>query len=472
MNSMCKRFVLLLGIVMLAGCAAQRYRAAPIVAGASASQFASRSVADAGLRAFAEKNLGQPAPSWPPQTWNLQTLSLAALYFNPALDSARARLARAEAALVTAGARPNPTLSLSPGVPTPYLLTMDFAVPLETAGKRSYRVQTARHLDQAARLDLADSAWTVLTGVRLALLNYLLASRSLELFRAEAQVRADQVKILEQILSVGEIPRLDVDLARIELSKTEVAIRTAEGQVAEAKAVLAAAVGVPVAGLQDAQLSWPELDIPPSPESFSPAEVQRDAVLNRLDVRRSLAQYAAAEADLQLEIAKQYPDINLGPGYTFEERHSFFTVGFSSAIPLFNRNQGPIAEATARREEAAAAFMQTQAQVVARSERALAAYTAALKELADAESLRKSQEAQLAITQQAITAGADNRLSLDGVQIQVSVLARAQLDALARAQRALGDLEDAVQRPLAPGEVLPITPESPALGGRPGESKR
>jgi outer membrane protein TolC len=343
------------------------------------------------------------------------------------------------------------------------LLTVDFAVPIGTAGKRGYRVQSARNVDQAARLDLADSAWTVLSGVRLALLNYLLASRSLELVRSEEQVRSDQVNILERILSSGEITRLDVDLARIEFSKTEVAMRAAEGQTAEAKAALAAALGIPVAGLQDAEFLWPDMDTPPTPESLFPAEVQRDAVLNRLDVRRSLAQYASAEADLQLEIAKQYPDINLGPGYTYEERNSFFTLGLSSAIPLFNRNQGPIAEAEARRKEAAAAFLQTQAQVVAKSERALAVYTAALRELAEAQSLYQLQEMQLQIVQQAIRAGADNRLSLDGVQIQLSVLARARLDALGRAQRALGDLEDAVQRPLDHDGVFQIRPESPAL---------
>jgi len=457
-----KQIVPLFGVFLLTGCAIQRYQPSPIVAGAIASKFESRSLADDGLRSFEEKNLNQPV-LWPPNTWNLQTLSLAGLYFNPTLDLARARLARADAAIITAGARPNPTLGISPGIPSPYLLTLDFAVPIETAGKRGYRVLSARNLDQAARLDLADSAWTVLSGVRLALLNYLLASRSLELLRSEEQVRADQVSILERILSSGEITRLDLDLARIEFSKTEVAMRTAEGQIAEAKAALAAALGIPVAGLQDAQFVWPDMDTPPSPESIFPAEIQRDAVLNRLDVRRSLMQYAAAEADLQLEIAKQYPDINIGPGYTYEERHSFFTVGLSSAIPLFNRNQGPIAEAEARRKEAAAAFMQTQAQVVTKSERALAVYTAALRELAEAQSLHQLQEIQLQIVQQAIRAGADNRMSLDGVQIQVSVLARAGLDALGRAQRALGDLEDAVQRPLDHDGVFQIRPESPAL---------
>jgi outer membrane protein, heavy metal efflux system len=462
MAGMRKWIVPLLGVFFLAGCAVQRYQPSPIVAGATASQFESRSLADDGLRSFVEKNVNPPAP-WPPKTWDLRTLSLVALYFHPTLDLARARLARADAAMVTAGARPNPTLGISPGIPSPYLLTLDFAFPIETAGKRGYRVQSARNLDQAARLDLADSAWTVLSGVRLALLNYLLASRNLELVRSEEPVRADQVNILEQILSAGEITRVDVDLARIELSKTELAMRAVEGQTAEAKTALAAALGIPVAGLRDAQFAWPDMDTPPSPESTFPPEIQRDAVLNRLDIRRSLAQYAAAETDLQLEIAKQYPDINLGPGYTYEERNSFFTVGVSSAIPLFNRNQGPIAEAEARRKEAAAAFLQTQAQVIAKSERALAAYTAALRELAQAQSLYQLQETQLQTVQQTIRAGTDNRLSLDAVQIQLSVLARAKLDALGRAQRALGDLEDAVQRPLDHEGMFQFQPESPGL---------
>jgi outer membrane protein TolC len=455
MNAIQKGMVSLFGVLFLAGCAVQRYQPAPIVASATASGFESRNLADPGLQSFEEQNLGHPVSPWPPETWDLQTLSLAALYFNPALDAARARVAGTEASLVTAGARPNPSLSIAPGIPTPYLLTLDFAFPIETAGKRRYRIQVARNLDQAARLDLADSAWTILIGVRLALLNCFVASRNVEPLRSEERARAEQVSILEQVFSVGEIPRVDVDLARIELSKTQLAITTTEGQVGEAKAALAAAVGIPVVGLREARFSWPGMDTPPSAECLSSEEVRRDAVLNRLDIRRSLAQYAAAESDVQLQIAKQYPDINIGPGYTYEERNSFFTVGLSTSVPLFNRNQGPIAEAEARRKQAAASFLQTQAQVIARSERALAVYTATLKELAEAQSLYELQENQLQIIQQTIRAGAANRLSLDGAQLQLSVLARARLDALGRAQRTLGDLEDAVQRPLDPGGMLP-----------------
>jgi outer membrane protein TolC len=190
-------------------------------------------------------------------------------------------------------------------------------------------------------------------------------------------------------------------------------------------------------------------------------------------VRRSLAQYAAAEADLQLEISKQYPDVQIGPGYTYEEKNNFFTLGLSTTLPVFNRNQGPIAEAEARRREAAAAFLEKQAQIIAGSERALALYIAALKELAEADqSLRKLQNDHLQTMRQAFRLGEEDRLGLNGVQIESSVVARARLDALARAQSALGELEDAVQRPLDPGDMFSIDPESPALNKPPAESKR
>jgi cobalt-zinc-cadmium efflux system outer membrane protein len=461
----------LVGLVCLAGCAVHRYQPAPIIPSATALRFESRSLADPGLQSFEEQNLGHPI-SPPPTTWDLQTLSLAALYFHPTLDSARARIAGTEAAVVTAGARPNPSFSVAPGIPSPYLLTLDFAIPIETADKRTHRVHVARSLDQAARFDLADLAWTIRSGVRTALLNCIIASRNLELFRDEEKIREDQVKIMEEIFLAGEIPRQNLDASRIDLSRLRLAISSADGQVADAKGALAAAIGIPWVALQDVDFSWSNIETLPRAESLLLGDVNREAVLNRLDLRRSLAQYAAAEASLQLEIAKQYPDINLGPGYTYEEKHSFFTVGLSTTIPLFNRNEGPIAEAEAHRKEAAAAFLERQAKVIGRSERAFATYEAALKEQMQVESIRKLEEIQLQITQQAIEGGTDNRLSLDNLKIQSSVSSRARLDALAHAQRALGELEDAIQRPLDGTEIFTITPEVPALTGPTKKLKR
>lgn len=447
----------------MAACAGRRYEPAPIAAGAAASRYEARDLADPGLREFEEAYLGRPVSAWPPSTWDFQALSLAALYFSPVLDAARARIAATQAALVSAGARPNPTLGIAPGIPSPYLLNVELAIPLETAGKRRHRIEAARNLDQAARLDLAASAWAVRRAVRSALLNYLVASQLREALGSEGKIRAEQLAILERVAAAGEIPRSEINLARIELSKTRLAIHMSEAQAAESKAALAAAIGIPAAALPDAQISWPHMDDLPSAATFSPEAIRSDAVVNRLDVRSSLVQYAAAEAGLQLEIAKQYPDVNLGPGYTYEERQSFFTVGFSTVIPLFNRNQGPIAEAEAHRQEAAAAFQEVQARAIEQSDRAFAVYTSALKELAEAGSLMDLLAAQRRATQESVRVGEQDRLSLADVRIQDSVSVRARLDALAHAQAALGDLEDAVQRPLAGDDEFPIGSDSVPL---------
>lgn len=443
----------LLGSMLAAGCVTQHYHPAPIAAEQTAAAFAARSLDDPGLRAFAEPVYGPQA--WPPATWDYRALALAALYFHPSLDAARARIAESQAQILTAGARPNPTLALTPGVPSPYLLTVDLSFPIETAGKRGYRLQAARSLDLAARLELAQAAWAVRSGVRAALVDQLATSRTLDLLRAEAERRAEQVRLLQAMASAGEISRQEVSTAEVELSRAHTAVAEAAARSAESYAALAAAVGLPVAALRDARLAWPEWESPPSAESLPRDAIERDAVLNRLDVRAALARYAAAESSLQLEIAKQFPDIDIGPGYTYEEKRSYFTVGFAATIPLLDRNQGPIAEAEARRLKAQAEFVQTQTAVMSGSARALALYGAALDGLAEARRFADTQTRRREATRKSVQAGEQGRLDLDDAEIEQSVAERARLEALAHAQQALGDLEDAVEKPLLPGDALP-----------------
>jgi outer membrane protein TolC len=445
----------IVGCVLLVGCAAQQYRAAPLSADAAAAAFEARSLADPGLRAFEERCLGHAIEQWPPAEWDLRTLSLAGYYFNPEIEAARARSAEAKAAAETAAARPNPSFEIVPGIPSPYLLTLDLSVPVQTAGKRGHRIQAARSLDRAARLDLAESAWRIRSALRAALVDYLAASRALDLLHAEARIRERQLEVLQRASSAGEIARPAVLAARAELSQTRAALGAAEEAVAVARAALAAAIGIPAAALAERRIVWPDMDRPPDTGTLELAGIRRDAVLNRLDVRGALARYAAAEADLQLEIAKQYPDFNLGPGYSYEERQSYFTVGLSASIPLFDRNRGPIAEAEARRRKAAAAFVATQADAILQSERTLAVYRVALAGLAEAQHFADLQADQHEDVLRAVRAGERDGLDLDEIEIQGVVAARARLEALAHAQRALGELEDAVERPLIPGDELP-----------------
>jgi outer membrane protein TolC len=277
-----------------------------------------------------------------------------------------------------------------------------------------------------------------------------MALLSLEVLRNERTVRLEAVTILEKRLSVGEASQPDVNLIRTALISVEVEAKAAETVISESGAALAAAVGLP---------ALPNVDthaVPSTPSPMALADVQRAGLLHRADLRRSLIDYAAAEANLHLEIANQYPDFQYSPGYSFDEGHH--KIAFSPAlnVPLFNRNRGPIAESEARRAEAEARFNALQVQAIGEMEIALARYNGAIAELADAEQrLVRIQQTREAAMLRAVQAGEEDRLALAGVRVERAVAARARLDALRRVQTAISGLEDAVQQSLESGPPLP-----------------
>ncbi len=459
--------VVFCALLVLTGCAVERYRARPISPAQTAASLRSRTLDDGGLREFMRGKSRASSTSWPLPQWSLADLTLTAFYYNPALQIARERVAEAEAAIVTSGARPNPSAKSDFGGETapesPWIAGFGFSLPLETAEKRRHRITEAERLADVARWALATTAWNVRAQVRSTLLDLIAAQRSLGLLQAEERLRADQVQLLEQRLAAGMIPRPEVDAARIQHTQTLLAVGAAEGRIAQATASLASAIGVPVAALDGARFAWPKFDQPPTTESLTPATIQEDTVLNRLDVHRALAEYNASEAALQLEIAKQYPDFELGPNYAFEEATHLYSVAVGLVLPVFNHNQGPIAEAKARREQMAAQFLAAQANGIGESEQALARYKAVLKELLQARQLLQQALAQEQATQTAFAAGESDRVALNGAQLQTAVTSAAQFDALFRVQQALGELENAVQRPLLPGDLQPLSPQSPVL---------
>jgi outer membrane protein, heavy metal efflux system len=453
-------------LIFTAACApVQRYHPQPLAPSATAAQLASRTLADPGLRKFVEKNLGKPLNSWPLETWDVNQLALAAYYFNPQMEVARAQAEAAQAAIITAGQRPNPTLSLAPGIPSPYLLGLDLLFPVLTAGKRGLMVDQAKALRAAAQFGLAATAWRVRSSVRAAALDYVSSLRRSEIFESEARLRSQEVQWLSERLTAGEVARPEVEAARVALMNTRLALRTVEGRIPEARTALAAAIGVPVSALEGIKFTWQAFDHPLDPAKLPPQIIQREAVLNRLDVRQSLAEYEAAQAVLQLEIARQHPDFSIGPGYQLEERDNFFTLSFSTVLPLFNRNQGPIAQAEARRKQAAASFLMTQANAIAQSEQALARYRTAFSVLEEARrSVSQVQKVQEPMALQAVSFGESDKLFLDSIQLQGAAAVAAQLTALYDTQVALGQLEDAVERPLASSELPPPAMNSASQG--------
>lgn len=168
--------------------------------------------------------------------------------------------------------RPNPRLSLSIAPPWSYGFNLDWLI--ETHGKRAIRVDTATHLSEGAKLELAEAAWRVRSRVRSALVKHMVANQLTEMLRAEESVRTERVNLLKKRLAVGEVSRPDVDTVQVELVTLRLALTAAEGRVEETRAILAASLGVPVASSKGLPIKWDALKNPPSPDTLTAEDLQ------------------------------------------------------------------------------------------------------------------------------------------------------------------------------------------------------
>ena len=437
-------------LCLLAGCA--RFKNEPISPAQTANALEGRTLDNPALRSFLETNLHRAFTNWPGQSWDFETLMLAAFYYHPSLDVARAQWMVAQAGKITAGERPNPTLSVAPAyntttlTPSPWMAVGSLDIPIETAGKRKYRIAQSVGLSEAARLNIASVAWQVRSGVRRSLLDLNAARETETLLREQQALQAENLRLLERQREAGAVSAFEVAQAAITADSTRFALRDAERQSAEARVQLAAAIGIPASALDPVKLSFAGLgELPPE---ASLAEARRQALLNRSDILSALAEYAASQSALQLEVAKQYPDVHLSPGYEFDQGDNKWSLGVSVTLPVLNQNKGPIAEAKARRAELAARFNALQATVLSEIDLALAGYHAALQKRSDVEDLRDRLQKQEQRSQAMFELGEISKGDLVAQQLQLSASAQARLDAITKSQQALAQLEDALQGPL------------------------
>jgi cobalt-zinc-cadmium efflux system outer membrane protein len=442
-----------------------RYTPKPVTAAKTLDDFEARRLDSPDLLQFLEKN---GSPSAPPKTWNLEALTLVALYYHPDLDVARAQWWAAEAGRITAGERPNPTLSLLAGYNsttpasemTPWIPETSLEIPIETAGKRGYRIVQAQNLSEAARLNILSTAWEVRSHLRQAFLDLYAATETETLLAAQQAVQTENVRILEAQLAVGEAAPSDVTQARLALANSRLAANDAAQQKDQSRVRLAGALGLPVQALEGAGLSFdsllkPRLDLPT-------IDMRRKALLGRADILAGLSEYAGADAALRLEIAKQYPDLNLGPNFQLDQTDAKWTLGLSFILPLLSRNKGPIAEAEARRTEAAARFLALQSKTIGDIEIAAASCRAAAGKIRTAEDMRQSLLKSEAAARARYELGEISKLEWLGVRIELAASELARLDALVKALQAAGELENALQSPLDRIEKVLRTPDRTA----------
>jgi outer membrane protein TolC len=364
MTEKAARLAILPALALLAGCA--HYTPAPLPP-------ASVSLAAPDLAALSVDAQKIDRPYLKPQPIDLaapltpNALAIIAVLENPDLKAQRAKLGVTDAQAFAARLLPDPSFQAN------YDKLLSGPDPLDAFGAqlgfdlnqlRTSRVsrESGEASKRQVRLDLAWAEWQTAGQARLQGIRVLALEAQLGVAQASAASARELFAAVQRAAGRGDVAATDLDARRQGLLDAEAKLRTAESDLATARADLNKSLGLP----PETQL---RLAPPPaSPVPPASATLLAQAIERRLDLAALRAGYDASEAELHKAVLEQFPNLSLtlaGARDTSNNKTIGPAIGFS--LPLWNRNRGNIAIATATREQLKAEYQarlfQTRAEI-------------------------------------------------------------------------------------------------------------
>jgi outer membrane protein, heavy metal efflux system len=442
----------------------------PLVPERIVSSFADRTLDDPRLREVLDAHLPTRAGQWPRRSWDRADLLLAMLYFNDAVAEGRASYRVTAAARRTARERPNPTVALLAeyanegnqltefasqhgGAPL-WLLGLTPDIPLDIGVKRTARIAVADLTGEQARYEFMEIVWKERAALRRALIDLLVTQREVSLLETVHADRQAQLEMVRRRLEAGAASHGDLDRLVSDAVADEQRLHDARRRVSAARSALASSIGVPVAALETLSLGWERLEKPQDIDGRLIARWREEALLTRADVHSAVIGYSIAEQALRLEVAKQYPQVHIGPAYTWDHGVHRLQFNLSMELPILNQHRGAIGEAEARREQAGARLETTVATAYEEIDEAVRQWRLGLQRVADARgAVYESAQRIYEETERGFEAGNNDRTELVAARVARSLVELQILDAVRAAQEALAVLEDAMRCPLEGPEV-------------------
>ena len=317
-------------------------------------------------------------------------------------------------------------------------------VPLDGGVRRKARVTDTDLKVLQANEDYSEAVWSLRSQIEHARITILSADAEASAWDQVAALRRQRLERFNQRVAAGEDPRPDALIAQTDLA-------VAQGRAAEARTRrdvgrlgLAKSLGASAAAVQDLVLA--PVITPSLPDIASP---RLEAATRRAEILRAIADYDLAENALRLEVARQYPEVRLGPGYMYDHGVTKLPFSLVLVLPPLDLNRRAIAAAEAARAAAGRALEVRQAQILAEVDKALSAVVAAhaVAGRTRAQDVAMA-DASAAAVARAVKLGAQDR----GDDLLARALAGEAQISLMRAQEATAlasaDLEDALRRPL------------------------
>jgi len=323
---------------------------------------------------------------------------------SPELAAAQLLRGASAAERTTAGAYPNPEIDLSSGpwrsrtgAPPGTVTGIGIAQPLDLPSVREARARVAE-----AGMDSAEAQIRL---VRLAV-GYQTRQAFFELLRRQEDERlaAEDSRLLLDIqrrvqvrVEVGEAPRFDLVKAEAEVLSAQNAASSARLRTEEARALLRRLAANALPGQFEARGALPQRsDVPPR------GTLQREVMAQHPHLRLLDAERERALARLEHERALRQPQPTLHAGQARDPETRQMLFGISLPLPLWNRREGPIAQALSQVDLAAAQIDTAHAQLARELDSAYARLGIARRQIQTFEAgLLRSAQASLEVAQAA-----------------------------------------------------------------------
>lgn len=388
----------------------------------------------------------------------------AALARNPDLIATTYELKAADGRSAQARLRPNPELSVElenfAGTRAArggdaLESTLSLSQVVELGGKRSARADVAGSGRELLVVERQARQLDVLAEVTRRFIALIAAQERVVLAANATALARGTLDAIVRRVEAARSPEAERSRARIGLIRTQVEEQQIRSEVRSARLALAALWGSDEPHFSEAQGDLLTLG------AIEPFETLIAQVGGNPDFLRFASEARLREAELRLARAQARPDLTLGVGV----RHlndidaNALVAGFSLPLPVFDRNQGRIREAEARRAqtdaEQRASFVRARATLFGLYQELLASHDRLGTLRSDA--LPLAQQA-LEQTQYGYDRGRFSYLELATAQQELLALRAAIIDAAADHHRVLTEIERLTGAPLASSEALQDLP--------------
>jgi outer membrane protein, heavy metal efflux system len=270
---------------------------------------------------------------------------------NPLIKSKKHNIGTSEGRVRQAGLLPNPEIEFfTQETPTNNLgfdqsqNSVALFQKLETGGKRGLRIKAAEKEKNILDLDLQTTVADITAKVKKAFFDVLTAQDGLKFAKENVEIAKSIMNLSTERFKVGDIAKIEVLKAEIELSNAKMRVQDAERKCLNSVKTLQIVMGVPDIAINNlfpiSTADTPSLNL----------EHLNDLLLNNHPALKARKK-AVDLSQLKIIEARRnaIPDINASIGYKRLSATDDDTIqaGIDLPLPIFNRNQGKIIEARA-----------------------------------------------------------------------------------------------------------------------------